>query len=406
MSLYLKVLRISIIFIFTLPAISVRPYPPLTCLSPQSKITEESVLAFNPLLGLKDPAIEEVFFDLIRIRHDLRLLTDFYKLGALPQTITFRGKAISLENYIEKILDFLRKHLDKDPLDLIDLFKQELQPNGDSTHIQEILALEDAYNEIVERVFGLELIKRAFLPNGRVADVGAGRNRLGIEILQHSDNNGWQIEQVVGTDIIDWGNKKPKDSRLRYLHQPSSSTIPIESGTIDTVIVKWSLHHMSPEDQRKQIQNIARIVRTGGRIIVVENLMTNSSYFLEELEREQRNGITWLEGPWKDRAAELSKRYMGLNVEQQRAVLALEDYYSHMLLNGRKWMPMPFTYLTIEEIQKLFSDVGLKELPKFRRVLGAAPFIHRGPPAVVMVFEKKETVLIRGPVNVALKASL
>ncbi len=229
-----------------------------------------------------------------------------------------------------------------------------------------------------------------------IADIGAGHNILGKKILSYSDNNGLQVQRLIGTDINEWQDDTDRtDDRLEFIYQESPTNFPLSSNSYDSVIVKWVLHHMSIEDQRKFLKDIRRILRPGGKLIVFESLgatKADDEKIWKDYSRELKDASSWgPKGSWRDDNLRLNRDFRKLNAEQQLKLHAAEDYFGHNVVMNRVWMPQPFTYRSVKEYQGLLNELGFDENPNVRRVYGAAPIIRMGPPSIRLIFEKRKT---------------
>ena len=355
-------------------------------------------IGFNPLETLRDPEILSVFRQIVELRYDVRVLAERYKLGAVPQYLTHNGEKLSVSGYVDKMINFLISRADQDPHSVSKAFREEF-PN--MARPPELNPIFDEYMKIKLKEFDLEVLRDAIPPNSIIADIGAGKNKLGRQILEYSDQTGLKVRYVVGTDLNDWTDKTGKpDPRLSFIYQESSTRFPLSANTYDVVIVKWVLHHMTYEDQSTFLKSINHILRPGGRLIIFEALgATNDEKEIwEGFQVEARNANTWPKGSFFNANLKLTKDFMMLNSEQQRKVHALEDFFGHNLVMGRDWMPQPFTYRPVSSFQELLTKLGFMENKTLRRVYGSAPIMRMGPPSIRLVFEKNATnpILING----------
>jgi hypothetical protein len=136
-------------------------------------------------------------------------------------------------------------------------------------------------------------------------------------------------------------------------------------------------------------REINRILKPGGKAVLIEALVGQDKELYREFLTECRQKDSWPEGPWQKVRRNITKRYFQLSLDEQKAVLALEDYYGHWLESLRTSMPLPFTYLTRDEIGYHFEVTGMNESTQLRRVFGFAPIIHQGPPSIRLVYEKQ-----------------
>ena len=356
-------------------------------------------MAFNPLKGLKDPAILNVFRQIIERRYDVTVLEKKYGLGKAPEVLTFEGRKITAKQFASEMTRFLLDHAAENPYDVADAFRNQFLKDGPPEELKKIFS---DYMAIKPEVFDLDVIRDLIPAQGVVADIGAGHNVLGQQILGYADTHGLNVRHVVGTDINDWRDAGAKqDSRLEFVYQDSTTEFPLSANSYDTVIVKWVLHHMSVRDQSRFLDDIERILKPGGRLVVFEALGVPSedaevwNGYHKELGQENSWGP---QGDWREANLKLNRDFRKLSIDQQKRLNALEDYFGHNVVMNRVWMPQPFTYRTVEESRSVLEHLGFAENKSLRRVYGSSPQIRVGPPSVRLVYEKQKTpiTLVRG----------
>lgn len=266
---------------------------------------------------------------------------------------------------------------------------------------KQLLRIFEAYIRVKRDTTDVVLVRDALpisLGSGPVlvVDAGCGRNELGAAILRCIDQAGLEnaaLWRVCGTDISR-RHERSSDSRLAFEMQGSATQLPFDSEAVDFIIAKWTLHHMKREVAAAMASEIARVLKLGGRVVVVE-AMRGGSELVGAIEIEQRNAETWPRGPWFERRRCTTNAYLNLSPAQQRGVLALEDYHGHWLDQANTTMPLPFNYMSIDELKALFTKAGLAEFEAGCRVFGMAPIIHWGPPSLRLIFEKTREIDLR-----------
>ena len=344
-----------------------------------------------PLMALKDNKVLNVFRQIVARRYDVRMLSEVYHLGDVPKSLTYKGHQYSVEGYTDLIIKFLTDHIDKDPFEVSNKFHEEFPHMA---RPPELDAIFDAYMKIKMDKFDLEVLKDAVPPRSSVADIGAGKNRLGAAILEFSDQNNLRIQRVIGTDLNPWPDlSKNTDPRLAFVVQESGTYLPLPSNSLNAVIVKWVLHHMPHEDQINFLRSAWRVLKPGGRLIIFDSLGAGQDQtdIMADFNREMNNPQTWPKGTFYNDNKKLSEDFLALTPQQQLQVHALEDYFGHNLVMGRDaFMPQHFTYPSVKELKYIMSDLGFDENVKLRRVYGSAPIIRMGPPSLRIVFEKSK----------------
>jgi ubiquinone/menaquinone biosynthesis C-methylase UbiE len=393
-------------------------------------------LPFNPLIALTDENLFDLFLRMLSHRYRTDILIDHYQLD-VPMRMTWWGKKISPEEKARKELEFLRDRvLNHELAVIVEDFWMKLRPQGD--HLRDHLETEGKYNQIAVQASDLKLIKPLFylFPHHQaldIADIGAGRNRLGHAIKKQFDdlsvaNLNWRnhlggnpvdpkdsrqhhlgvshadpkVVRITGVDVTDWTDPAESPGVVYHL-MPTPTQIDIEDSSQNVVITKWCFHHMTMEQMERQIENIFRILRPGGVVIVIEAFATSRkslptqkpnerestfSQQLLEVSRRIEFADIWPEGPWKEQCYKISTDYLELSFADQIKILALEDYIGHLVLNRREHMPFTFKYLPAEQIIANFVAHGFEEQRWNFLLFGHAPIIRRGPTSARFMFQK------------------
>lgn len=385
----------------------------------------------NPIEVLRDNKIADLFIRMLAHRYRTDILSDYYRLPNIPSYFTYFSRRISPYDKAQREVEFILNRIDEDLDQICEAFWSEMLPHGN--HLADHISVEDKYNEIALYASDLKLIKPLFYIHPEhqyldIADIGAGRNKLGKAILDYFHNvqdkasylnwianlqnaqYGSKNVTVIGTDVHDGRESDNSDNKyktqLDYRLQPTPSQIPIEDNSRDVVVTKWCLHHMTRCQMERQINNIYRILRPAGIAIIIEGFLTahdapinndggvpHLSYkqMLTEVSRRFEFADIWPEGPWKQDCFSISSDYLDLSCEEQAKVLALEDFFGHYVLNRRESMrPFPCSYMPAENLIEKFVEAGFIEQPWNFTLFGSAPVIRRGPFSARFIFEKPE----------------
>ncbi len=116
---------------------------------------------------------------------------------------------------------------------------------------------------------GLAEMLLRLLPPLVIADLGAGEGTLALLLAQRAerviavDSSGKMVE--YGADVARRNGVKNLEYRLGDLEE-----LPLESGEVDLALLHQTLHHaLHP---RKAIEEARRILRPGGRIVILDLL--------------------------------------------------------------------------------------------------------------------------------------
>lgn len=160
---------------------------------------------------------------------------------------------------------------------------RELKENeADQVNLRRVLARREEqaqvyFNQVAgrfDRSYGPGRTWQAFghlllrmLPPLEVADLGSGEGLL-AELLAR------RCKRVIAVDnsekMVSFGARKAKKNGLANLEfrQGDLQNPPIEPGSVDLVILSQALHHA--EDPQKAIEAAHRILRRGGRVMILD----------------------------------------------------------------------------------------------------------------------------------------
>jgi SAM-dependent methyltransferase len=186
------------------------------------------------------------------------------------------------------------------------------------------------------------------LPAGAVImDVGAGSMALGKEMALDNPD-----KEIIGTDPYDY-HEEHGIGNLAFRLQPDPLEIPGENpGTVaednsaDAIVMNAVLHHVSPEFMDAFLKEIYRVLKPGGVVLLVEDTY---SEILPVENDEADNELT----------AELLRLVHEHGDEFARQYLAVNDWWSNILVQGYTGMPMPYNFHSTEDWQAIFARHGL-----------------------------------------------
>ena len=130
-----------------------------------------------------------------------------------------------------------------------------------------------------EETFKRDLIQQAHLqPGHRVLDLGCGTATLTILIKQtHPD------AEVIGLDgdpkVLEIGRAKAAKAGVTItLDHGMAFQLPYPDNSFDRVLSSLVLHHLTSENKQRALQQVHRVLRPGGELIVVDFGPPHSAY--------------------------------------------------------------------------------------------------------------------------------
>lgn len=139
-------------------------------------------------------------------------------------------------------------------------------------------SIRRVFNDDVHRARAVSRL----LPKGlRVADIGTGTGILARELAQA----GAEVVAIDHSDrMISAAADQVRDPRITFA-LGEANDLPLEDETMDAAMAHMVLHYVAaPQDV---LREMARVVRPGGRVILVDFVQHEASWMREEL------GVLW-----------------------------------------------------------------------------------------------------------------
>jgi ubiquinone/menaquinone biosynthesis C-methylase UbiE len=122
-----------------------------------------------------------------------------------------------------------------------------------------------------EKQFRGAMLRRvdADLPEGGTAvDVGCGTGTFAVALKERRPD-----AEVIGVDgdeeILALARAKPRADRVEW-REGLAQELPVPAESADVVTISLVLHHLLPEDKRKALTEMRRILKPGGRLHVAD----------------------------------------------------------------------------------------------------------------------------------------
>jgi ubiquinone/menaquinone biosynthesis C-methylase UbiE len=161
---------------------------------------------------------------------------------------------------------------------------------------------------------------------GRVLEVGIGS---GLNLPRYSSN----VQQVIGLEpspkLLGMARNAERRSFPVDLIEGSAEEIPLEKGSVDTVVTTWTL--CTIPDAGRALHEMRRVLKPGGRLLFVEH------------GRAPDPNVVW----WQDRLTPIWK-HMGGGCHLNRGIQSLiqgSGFRFDRLETGYMHGPNPMTFM-------------------------------------------------------------
>lgn len=168
--------------------------------------------------------------------------------------------------------------------------------------------------------------------SGALLDVGAG----GPDLLERLSAG-----TRVATDILEAERIAPG---ISHVVQARPDALPFDDETFDTVLMTGMAHHLTVDDRNRLLQDAHRCLRPGGNLVLVEETFSKVS------------GCGTSSEPALQLAA---AKFNGMVRADQLAFLRFTDWWGNRVMKGSDDIPLPMTFLDLEQWHALLADVGL-----------------------------------------------
>ncbi|MDD5617724.1 MAG: methyltransferase domain-containing protein, partial [Candidatus Omnitrophica bacterium] len=285
---------------------------------------KEKEISVSPLKGLLDPEVEN-------------LLRRTLKAGYLLYGM--------LEDDVDRMVDILKENW-QDPAVAV----QKLWENVfDARNPKSEFSITYRNYQQGKGRYALGLIREALQGiSGVVVDVGCGRRNSLLRAMD-KDNVADQMTHLLGSDIHPFISDCLY-GRVDYRQQVPPEKLPFEDNSVDAVILFGVIHHTDNAMTGKMFNEIFRILKPFGRLIIVESSFPNQS---DKFPSDTRIGKAYLE-----ERIELAKTFERLTYAQKQRHYRCVEVIGTWFAPGALIMPNPYNYKTVEEIIDLLTTRG------------------------------------------------
>jgi len=218
-----------------------------------------------------------------------------------------------------------------------------------------------------------EAVLREFIQGPTFINIGAGLDLLGERSVKVNS----KVSQAIGIDIEEQ-RKTPYPPGVSFKRMTDPSVMPLGNNVADTAAMTFVLHHVDV-DRKKYLEEVKRIIRPGGRLVVLEDT------FSHELPVEYVDEVS------KAKSQKISESFSELkNDEERLSFLHFIDWFTHNFVNRSRAPLVPGNYEPMEVWKSIFEEAGFKVI--HQQYLGFSAMGSRNPASRgLFVLEKPNT---------------
>ncbi|MDX1974816.1 MAG: class I SAM-dependent methyltransferase [Rickettsiales bacterium] len=192
--------------------------------------------------------------------------------------------------------------------------------HGLPSHERRIHREEARGHDLADRLF-LPSLKE--IPHGKALDIGVGSG-VPLAYLQKKDGlHSWHGVDLEGTTPEDMCGKSCDRRKLpNFREYDPNGPLPYADHEFEVVLLNNVLHNVPEKDQAAFIQDVRRIVKPGGKILVLEEF-TGTTHDDRKHARAVKctDALFYPKYPSEQRPlAHWEKQFAGLDIEKQRYV--------------------------------------------------------------------------------------
>jgi demethylmenaquinone methyltransferase/2-methoxy-6-polyprenyl-1,4-benzoquinol methylase len=115
---------------------------------------------------------------------------------------------------------------------------------------------------------------------GRHLDVATGTADVALEILRRKGSGAFVVGSDISLEMMRIGREKAARGgcagRMRFVRAPGEA-LPFRNGVFDSASIAFGIRNVS--DRARGLSEMCRVVRPGGRVVVLEFSLPASSFF-------------------------------------------------------------------------------------------------------------------------------
>lgn len=211
---------------------------------------------------------------------------------------------------------------------------------------------------------------------GTVVDLGAG----GTDLL-----DALTTDSTLTAVDIELSNPRP-GSRAKLLRQSRPDRIPLADDSVDTAIATGVLHHIDVDVRQRLITDTARILRPGGRLLLLEETFPANASGDTDIDSDALAVACF--GAKPDVATGQNDNFQRLGLPEQMTFLAFTDWWGNRVMKGSLAIPLPYTFLTSEQWRVELDDADLP-IMETRNLGLCSGGGHMASPRMLFVCERR-----------------
>lgn len=190
--------------------------------------------------------------------------------------------------------------------------------------------------------FGASLLAPHMTDTQSILDYGCGRMAL-LRRLARIDT---KLKHLYGFDPGSLPEYVDFDPRAQYFSE-INEVEKLES--IDLVHSSYVFHHLTKDEIQQSLHTIRKVLKPGGRFILIEE-----TFPVEDIELKTSEGCQFLSSLGFDLHIDLTQKFSSLSTKNKFLAILLNDILAN--LKNLSYMPWTFEYNTMEEWRRIVEN--------------------------------------------------